>query len=55
MRIALLDKVADDEDTWHRVSSTLREFYAVQGTAPARETHDLRHGHGPSTTGPSRI
>jgi hypothetical protein len=26
-RIALLSKVADDEDTRYRVSSTLREFY----------------------------
>jgi hypothetical protein len=29
------------------VSSMLREFYAAQGTALAREAHDLRRDHGP--------
>jgi hypothetical protein len=40
-RIALLGKVADDEDARRHVSSTLHEFYTAQGTAPAGEADDL--------------
>jgi hypothetical protein len=36
-RLVLLGKEADIEDTRHRVSSTLREFYAMQGTVLAGE------------------
>jgi hypothetical protein len=39
-RITLLSKVADEEDARHRVSSTLHEFYAAQGTALAGEARD---------------
>jgi hypothetical protein len=36
--------VAKDEDTRRRMSTTLREFYDVQGIAPARFVHDLQRG-----------
>jgi hypothetical protein len=40
-RIALLGKAADIEDTRHRVSSTLHEFYATQGLVLVGEACDV--------------
>jgi hypothetical protein len=45
-RIALLGKAADAEDARRRVSSTLHEFYAAQGTALAGEAHGRQRDHG---------
>jgi hypothetical protein len=54
-RLVLLSKVAEDEDARRRMSTTLREFYDMQGVAPAGLVHGLRHGNGLSAASPSRI
>jgi hypothetical protein len=45
-RLVLLSKVAKDEDTRHRISTTLREFYDAHGVAVAEPAHGLRCGQG---------
>jgi hypothetical protein len=55
MHLVLLSKVAEDEDARRHMSTTLRKFYDAQGVVPVRLDHGLRHSHGLSTAGPSRI
>jgi hypothetical protein len=45
-RLVLLNKVAEDEDTRPRMSTTLREFYDVHGDALDELAHGRQRGRG---------
>jgi hypothetical protein len=47
--------VAEDEDTRHRMSATLRKFYDAHGVAPVELVHGSQRGHGLSTASPGQI
>jgi hypothetical protein len=46
-RISLLERAMDINDTRRHVNSTVRGFYAVQGTVLAGEVRGPRRDHGP--------
>jgi hypothetical protein len=47
--------VAEDEDARCRMGTMLCEFYEAHGIAMAELAHGLRHSHGLSAVGPSRV
>jgi hypothetical protein len=55
MRLVLLSKVAEDEDTRHRMRATLHEFYDAHGVTLAELAHGSRRGHGPSAASSIQI
>jgi hypothetical protein len=42
--LVLLSKLAEDEDTQHRMSTTLCDFYDAHGVAPTEPAHGLQRG-----------
>jgi hypothetical protein len=54
-RLVLLNKVAEDEDTRCRMSTTLRELYDVRGDAPDELAHGRRCSHGLTIAGSCQV
>jgi hypothetical protein len=52
-RLVLLSRVAEEETTRRRMSTTLREFYDAHGDAPNELVRGQQRGHGLVATGPS--
>jgi hypothetical protein len=54
-RLVLLSKVAEEEATRHRMSTTRREFYDAHGDAPDELVCRQQCGHGLDAAGPSQV